>query len=279
MKISELFGVAGRVALVTGGASGIGYACAEVLGENGAKVSIVDRNGENLRECSARLARFGGEIIALTADAADLAQMQRAVAETIEHFGRLDIVFINAGIGGGPGFLDMAGRRNPDGAIENLGDRFWYDHIANNLTSVFVSLKCVVPPMRAQRSGSIVVTTSVAALKTENFVCTPYLAAKAGAAHLARQVALELAKYNVRINAMAPGAFLTGIAGGRMADPEVHKRFSTANPMGRMARPDEIKGLALFLASPASSYVTGAQFTIDGGGSLGLADAVTGVSG
>ncbi|MGA8433951.1 MAG: SDR family NAD(P)-dependent oxidoreductase, partial [Methyloceanibacter sp.] len=89
--------------------------------------------------------------------------------------------------------------------------------------------------MRAQRSGSIVVTTSVAALKTENFVCTPYLAAKAGAAHLARQVALELAKYNVRINAMAPGAFLTGIAGGRMADPEVHKRFSTANPMGRMA--------------------------------------------
>ena len=132
--------------------------------------------------------------------------------------------------------------------------------------------------MRAQRSGSIVVTTSVAALKTENFVCTPYLAAKAGAAHLARQVALELAKYNVRINAMAPGAFLTGIAGGRMAYPEVHKRFSTANPMGRMARPDEIKGLALFLASPASSYVTGAQFTIDGGGSLGLADAVTGVS-
>jgi NAD(P)-dependent dehydrogenase (short-subunit alcohol dehydrogenase family) len=126
--------------------------------------------------------------------------------------------------------------------------------------------------MRKQRSGSIVVTTSVAALKVENFVCTPYLVAKAGAAHLVRQVALELAKDNIRVNAMAPGSFLTGIGGGRMAAPEVQKRFAAANPMGRMAVPDEIKGLALYLASPASRYMTGAQLAIDGGGSLGLAD-------
>ncbi|MGA3306997.1 MAG: SDR family NAD(P)-dependent oxidoreductase [Xanthobacteraceae bacterium] len=275
MKISELFSVAGRTALVTGGASGIGHACAEVLAENGAKVCIADRDAAKLRESAERLARFG-DIMAQTADATDIEQMQRVIAKTIERFGRLDVAFINAGIGGGPGFLDMAGRRNPDGAVENLDDRFWYDHIANNLTSVFVSLKCIVPPMRAQRSGTIIVTTSVAALKVENFVCTPYLVAKAGAAHLMHQVALELAKYNVRLNAMAPGSFLTGIGGGRMADPEVQKRFSAANPMGRMARPDEIKGLALFLASPASSYVTGAQLAIDGGGSLGLADEVTG---
>jgi NAD(P)-dependent dehydrogenase (short-subunit alcohol dehydrogenase family) len=278
MKISELFSVAGRAALVTGGASGIGYACAEVLAENGAKVCVVDRNAEMLQQSVQRLARFGNDVMAQTADAADLEQMQRAVAKTIERFGRLDIAFINAGIGGGPGFLDMAGRRNPDGAVENLDDRFWYDHIGNNLTSVFVSLKCVVPPMRAQRSGSIVVTTSVAALKVENFVCTPYLVAKAGAAHVMHQVALEIAKYNVRLNAMAPGSFLTGIAGGRMADPKVQARFAAANPMGRMALPDDIKGLALFLASPASSYVTGAQLAIDGGGSLGLADAATGAS-
>jgi NAD(P)-dependent dehydrogenase (short-subunit alcohol dehydrogenase family) len=137
---------------------------------------------------------------------------------------------------------------------------------------VFVSLKCVVPVMRAQRSGSIIVTTSVAAVKAENFVCTAYLAAKAGAAHLVRQVALELAGSNIRVNAIAPGSFVTGIGGGRMADPAVQKRFAAANPMGRMAMPDEIKGLALFLASPASSYMTDAHLTIDGGGSLGLAD-------
>jgi NAD(P)-dependent dehydrogenase (short-subunit alcohol dehydrogenase family) len=272
MKISELFGVEGRAALVTGGASGIGYACAEVLAENGARVCIVDCDAEKLRDAEARLTAIGPEIMALTADASDLAQMERVVAMTIERFGRLDIAFINAGIGGGPGFLDMAGRRNPIGAVEGLEDRFWYDHVANNLTSVFVSLKCVVPPMRAQRSGSIIVTTSVAALKVENFVCTPYLVAKAGAAHLMHQVALELAKDNVRVNAIAPGSFVTGIGGGRMAEPEVQKRFAAANPMGRMARPNEIKGLALFLASPASSYVTGAQLAIDGGGSLGLAD-------
>src|ERR1700722_18596302 len=231
MKISELFSIEGRVALVTGAASGIGYACAEVLAENGAKVCLVDRDREKLRQAEERMAARAGDILALAADTHEMEQMERAVATTIERFGRLDIAFINAGIGGGPGSLDMAGRRNPAGAIENLEDRVWYDHIANNLTSVFVSLKCIVPPMRAQRSGSIVVTTSVAALKVENFVCTPYLVAKAGAAHLMHQVALELARYNVRINAVAPGAFITGIAGGRMGDPEGQKRVSSAHPM------------------------------------------------
>jgi NAD(P)-dependent dehydrogenase (short-subunit alcohol dehydrogenase family) len=216
-------------------------------------------------------------VVARVANVTEQEEMERVVVGTTERFGRLDIAFINAGVGGGPGFLDMLGQRNPAGAIENLEDRIWFDHIAKNLTSVFVSLKCVVPTMRAQRSGTIVVTTSVAALKVENFVCTPYLVAKAGSAHLVHQVALELAKYGVRINAIAPGSFLTGIGGGRMAIPEVQKRFAATNPMGRMAQPDEIKGLALFLASPASSYITGAHLTIDGGGALGLAD--TGGSG
>ena len=124
------------------------------------------------------------------ADVTDRASMRKAVAHVIDRFRRLDIAFINAGIGGGPGFLDMGGKRNPAGAVENLDDKFWYGHVTSNLTSVFVSLKSVVPIMRAQQSGSIIVTTSVAALKTENFVCTAYLTAKAGAAHLVRQVAL-----------------------------------------------------------------------------------------
>ena len=166
------------------------------------------------------------------------------IAQLIDRFGHLDIAFINAGIGGGPGFLDMGGKRNPAVAVENLDDQFWYGHVTGNLTSVFVSLKSVVPVMRAQGSGSIIVTTSVAALKPENFVCTAYLAAKAGAAHLVRQVALELARYNIRVNAIAPGSFLTGIGGGRMADPAVQKRFAAANPLGRMAAPDEIQGIS-----------------------------------
>jgi NAD(P)-dependent dehydrogenase (short-subunit alcohol dehydrogenase family) len=272
MKIAELFRVDGQVALVTGGASGIGYACAEVLADNGAKVCILDRDTAKLNEAKERLSAKSPNIMAQQTDVTDLDAMQKAVAHVVETFGCLDIAFINAGIGGGPGFLDMGGKRNPAGAVEALDDKFWYGHINGNLSSVFISLQSIVPFMRAQKSGSIIVTTSVAALKAENFVCTAYLAAKAGAAHLVRQVALELARYNVRVNAIAPGAFLTGIAGGRMADPVVQKRFAAANPVGRMAVPDDIQGLALFLASPASSYVTGAQLTIDGGGSLGSAD-------
>jgi NAD(P)-dependent dehydrogenase (short-subunit alcohol dehydrogenase family) len=272
MKIAEIFRVDGQAALVTGGASGIGYACAEVLADNGAKVCILDRDAPTLAQAQARLLALSPDVIAKQADVTDATAMREAVASVVDTFGRFDIAFLNAGIGGGPGFLDMRGHRNPDGAVENLDDKFWYGHVNGNLTSVFVSLQAVAPIMRAQSSGSIVVTTSVAALKAENFVCTAYLAAKAGAAHLVRQVALELACYNVRVNAIAPGAFLTGIGGGRMAALEVQKRFATANPMGRIARPDDIQGLALFLASPASSYVTGAQFTIDGGGSLGPAD-------
>jgi len=272
MKIAELFRIDGQVALVTGGASGIGYACAQVLADNGAKVCILDRDEAKLRDAQERLAASSADILAQAADVTDLQSTQKAVAHVVQHFGRLDIAFLNAGIGGGPGFLDMTGRRNPAGAVENLEDRFWYGHIDGNLSSVFISLKSVVPVMRSQRSGSIIVTTSVAALKAENFVCTAYLAAKAGAAHLVRQVALELARYNIRVNAIAPGAFLTDISGGRMANPAVQKRFAAANPAGRIAMPDEIQGLALFLASPASSYVTGAQLAIDGGASLGLAD-------
>jgi NAD(P)-dependent dehydrogenase (short-subunit alcohol dehydrogenase family) len=273
MKIADLFRVEGQVAVITGGASGIGFACAEVLAENGAKVCLVDRNSEKAQAAADRLAALSGERpLTMVADAASFEDMKRAVADIIDAHGRIDIAFINAGIGGGPGFLDMEGRRNPNGAVENLDDQFWYGHVRNNMTSVFASLKSVVPVMRAQGSGSIIVTTSVAAVKVENFVCTPYQVAKAGAAHLVRQTALEMARYGVRVNSIAPGAFQTNIANGRMMQPEVAKRFANANPMGRMAQPSEIKGLALFLASRASSYVTGAQLVIDGGGSLGVAD-------
>jgi len=272
MRIAELFRVDGQIALITGGASGIGYACAEVMADNGAAACIFDRDPARLAEATRRLGERSATVMAKQVDVTDPVSMRNAVAHVVERFKRIDIAFINAGIGGGPGFLDMGGKRNPAGAVENLDDQVWYGHVAGNLTSVFVSLKCIVPIMRAQRGGSIIVTTSVAALKAENFVCTAYSAAKAGAAHLVRQVALELARDNIRVNAMAPGAFLTGIGGGRMADPEVQKRFASANPIGRMAKPDDIQGLALYLASPASSYVTGAQLAIDGGGSLGQAD-------
>jgi NAD(P)-dependent dehydrogenase (short-subunit alcohol dehydrogenase family) len=123
--------------------------------------------------------------------------------------------------------------------------------------------------MKAQRSGRIVVTTSVASFRAESWVGTPYMPAKAGAAHLVRQAALELARYNITVNAIAPGAFATNIGGGQLKVPAVSMAMGKRIPLGRVAQPEEVKGLALFLASPASAFITGAEIQIDGGSSLG----------
>jgi NAD(P)-dependent dehydrogenase (short-subunit alcohol dehydrogenase family) len=124
--------------------------------------------------------------------------------------------------------------------------------------------------MRRQRSGRIIVTTSVAAVVPESFIAASYMAAKAAAAHLVRQAALELAPHNVLINAVAPGGIITNIGGGHTKTRPVQQMFERMCPLGRMATTDELQGVALFLASPASSYVTGTQILVDGGNALGM---------
>jgi NAD(P)-dependent dehydrogenase (short-subunit alcohol dehydrogenase family) len=272
MKIAELFDVRGVATIVTGGASGIGLACAEVMHDNGARVCLVDRDEQAMAHAVEKLGSATGRVVAAAADVTDRIAIGTAIDHAVKQFGRLDVAFINAGTGGSPGFMSINGARNPQGAIENVPEDLWRTIVRDNLTSVFLTLQAVVPHMRNAGKGSIIVTTSVAGVKTENFVGHAYLASKAGAAHLVRQVALELARYNIRVNSMAPGSMLTGIGKGRMHDPEVQHRFANANPMRRVALPDEIQGLALYLASPASSYVTGAQFLIDGGGAAGMAE-------
>jgi NAD(P)-dependent dehydrogenase (short-subunit alcohol dehydrogenase family) len=272
MKIAELFDVRGLATVVTGGASGIGLACASVMLANGARVVVLDRDAEALARARVSLREFSDDVETVLADVANRPSLEAAFDEAVARFGALDVVFANAGVGGGPGYLRHDGARNPAGAIEAIPESLWREIIATNLGSVFLTLQAAARLMRPQRRGSIIVTTSVAAVKTESFVGSSYVAAKAGAAHLVRQVALELAKFNIRVNAIAPGAVVTNIGGGRMADPEVRAGYANANPLHRMASPDELMGLALYLASPASSYVTGAQLVIDGGASAGMAE-------
>ena len=261
MKGAEMFDIGGHVAFVTGAASGLGLAYAEVLAENGAKVLLADINPSGLEAVHARLGAEGYDVEPLTLDITDTDALRDAIDGAAARHGRLDIVFANAGGSAGPGFS-----LTPAGSIDEA-DLATFDHWMNiNFRANYLTIRFAATPMKKQRRGSIVATASIAGLRSDPLVSYGYVAAKAAINNIVRHAAVDLAPYNVRVNAIAPGPFYTNIAGGRLRrDPEQAKKFSAMIPMARIGEPDEIKGLALLLASPASSYITGAVIPIDGG--------------
>ena len=271
VKAEQLFDIHGLAVIVTGAASGIGLAIAKVLAANGARVTLMDKDADRLASAMKELPE-GSQARTDLVDVTDRTALERAFDAAAAAHGRIDVVFANAGIGGGPGFLDLEGKRRPEGAFESITDERWDASVDHHLTSVFWTIQSAVRHMKPKGGGRIIVTTSIAALKTEAIIGAPYMATKAGAAHLVRQAALELARYNILVNAIAPGPFRTNISGGRLNDPAVRGHHERTAPLKRMAEPEEIMGLALFLASPAASYITGAQMVIDGGVTLGTAD-------
>ena len=276
MKIAELFSVEGYGVLVTGGASGLGLGFTEALATNGARVTMLDIDPKRVAAETARLRAAGHDVRGAVVDVCNHAALDKAVDEAAAAYGRLDVVFANAGIDSGPGFVGGwvgSGRpRNPAGALENYSDERWNKVIEVNLNGVFATLRAAARHMRPRKSGRIIVTTSLAALKSEAVIGAAYMAAKAGAAHLMRNVALELAAYNITVNAIAPGFFITNIGGGHAHNPETQKAVAKSVPMHRVGFPADMAGLALFLASPASAYLTGQQIVIDGGWGLGEVD-------
>jgi NAD(P)-dependent dehydrogenase (short-subunit alcohol dehydrogenase family) len=272
MKADRIFAVDGLSVIVTGGASGIGYAYAEVLAANGAQVTLFDIDAAATGQALASLATAGTPARAQEVDVTDRAALFGAFEATAAACGKIDVVFANAGIGGGPGFLTGAGTRNPERAIEDIPAEQWERIMSLNLTSVFSTIQAAVRHFKQRGSGRIIVTSSVSAFKTEQLVGSPYPPSKAGVAQLVRQAALELAAYNITVNAIAPGPFITNIAGGRLKDAAARAPFERAIPMHRLGEAGDIQGLALFLASPAAKYITGAQIVVDGGYSLGSAD-------
>jgi NAD(P)-dependent dehydrogenase (short-subunit alcohol dehydrogenase family) len=271
MKIGDMFKVEGYGCIVTGGASGIGLSFVEALAENGARVTMLDIDRERLDGETKRLTSLGWDVRGARVDVSDRKGLARALDEAAEIYGRLDVVFANAGIDPGIGFVTLdRTKRLPEGAIENYEDARWDRVIDVNLNGVFATIKAAAKHMKKRNSGRIIVTTSFAAIGIEPGIGAAYMAAKAGAAHLMRNAALELAKYNILVNAIAPGPFVTNINNGWMKRPEIRAAFAGTVPLGRAASTEEMKGLALFLASPASSFVTGAQIVIDGGVQLGI---------
>lgn len=253
------FSMAGKVAMVTGAASGLGLAIAEVLAEAGAHVALADIDRDGLDRAVEAIAASGGSAEGVVLDVSDRAAIRQATDEVVSRRGRLDAMVANAGITAGPGYLTELGQ------INAVDDGQWDRVLQINLTGVFATIQAAAKHMKTQKSGRIIAVASVAGLKSEVMCGYAYTATKSAVVNLVRQSAMELAAYDVMVNGIAPGAFRTNIASGRIRQPEVAQQFASMVPLARIADPDEIKGLALLLASPASSFMTGVTIPIDGG--------------
>jgi NAD(P)-dependent dehydrogenase (short-subunit alcohol dehydrogenase family) len=276
VNVSSQFDVTGFGVVVTGAASGLGLAYGEVLAAHGARVTLIDVDADRVAEQASRLRAEGLDVRAAIADVTDHDALDRAVDDAAGLYGRLDVTFANAGIDPGVGFVGAwAGSKRPrvpDGELERYSDARWNRVIDINLNGIFATARAAVRHMRPRRFGRIIVTTSLAATRVEPAIGSAYMAAKAGARHLMHSIALELAASGITVNAIAPGFFVTNIGGGHAHDPGLQAALAKEIPMHRVGQPDEIKPLALFLASPASAYITGQEIVIDGGWGLGVAD-------
>jgi NAD(P)-dependent dehydrogenase (short-subunit alcohol dehydrogenase family) len=258
MRAETLFNLQGQSAIVTGAAGGLGLAMAEVLCANGANVAMLDVD-PRVNDEAARLDPTGQKVRAVVCDVCDPDGLRRAIEGTFDVNGRLDIVCANAGKGSGGGSHTEAG------SLANVTNESWSATLDLNLTGTFRTLQYSVPLMRRGKYGRIIVTSSYTGLRGESLVGYAYAATKAAVANLVRHAAAELSLYDIRINAIAPGPFRTNIGGGRMHDASTEAAFANRTSLKRIGEPDEIKGLTLLLASPASSYITGTVIPIDGG--------------
>lgn len=276
MAILDRFDIKGRSALVTGAASGIGLAYAEAMAEAGAMVSLTDIDGAGAEREAARLREAGYDARAEKLDVSDFDAVAAAFDAHAKAYGGLDIAFANAGIDTGAGFWNPEGHRNPDGQVDTYDPKRWDKSISVNLSGVFYTVSNAVRIMKqpgranGRTGGSVICTASNAGLVTEPIVGLPYMPAKAGVLHMVRALGLELAEFRIRINAIAPGPFVTNIGGGWLKkDPVVRKAWDAIVPLGSVAETDQLKPLALLLASDASDYMTGSHVVIDGGMMLG----------
>jgi NAD(P)-dependent dehydrogenase (short-subunit alcohol dehydrogenase family) len=251
-KYLKTFRLDGRVALVTGGARGLGRIIAETLAEAGASVALTARSGESAAKAAAEIAaQFGAKTLGLSADVVKAADVQKAVADTVAAFGPVDVLVNNAGI-------------NIRGPIETLGEDDWDAVIDTNLKGAWLACRAVVPSMKQRRWGRILNLSSMMA-SISMADRTPYSASKGGMSAMTKSLALELAPFGVTVNNLCPGPFATEINTPLLNDPDVNARVVGKIPMARWGKPEELGPIALFLCSDASSFVTGADFTIDGG--------------
>ncbi|MBM3945981.1 MAG: glucose 1-dehydrogenase [SAR202 cluster bacterium] len=250
-----------KAGFITGGASGIGASTARLFVQEGAKVAIADIQ-DSLGERLVRDLREGGaDAIYIHLDVTDEDAWKRAIDQTLRAFGRLDILVNNAGIGGGRGPADQD--------FEN-----WKRVMAVNSTGVFLGVKAAIEPMKRIGGGAIISISSIMGIVagTRNPNNPPYdgitggyNAAKGSVRLLTKAAALQLSKYNIRVNSVHPGYIETPLTASTMSNPENKEFLRSLHPIGRLGKPEDIANAITYLASDESSFVTGAELVVDGG--------------
>jgi NAD(P)-dependent dehydrogenase (short-subunit alcohol dehydrogenase family) len=267
--LQELIGVAGRRVLVTGAASGLGLAIARALAACGARVLLADRDAAGLAAAQESLRDLAGESSTAVADVTSPGQLAAAVAGMTAVWGGVDAAFANAGVSLTPGF------GFPAGELRGIDWQRWQQVLDINLKGALATFQAVAQQMKRQGEGSIIATASTAGLRADPLVGYSYAASKAAIINIVRQAALELAPHGVRVNAIAPGPFRgtsIGVPVAAEAALDLAPVWEKTVPLGgRMGEPSELAGMAILLASRASSFMTGAVYVVDGGALIAYA--------
>ena len=252
--VAQLFDLSGRIALVTGAGSGLGAVFAEALGEAGASVVCVGRRLERVQETVHRLADIGCQSMALSADVTNEAAVIGMISQTVERFGKLDILVNNAGTAavGPPETITLAD---------------WQRVVDVNLTGVFLCAREAAKAMIASgRGGRIINIASIlGAVASEPVPAAAYAATKGAVVNLTRDLAVHWAPKGILVNAIGPAYFPSEMTAAFLALPEMRREIERRTPLGRIGRPEELKGAVVFFAADASSYVTGQTLYVDGG--------------
>jgi len=246
------FNLTGKVAIVTGSSRGIGRSIAEHLAAAGAKVVISSRKADACEQVAKAIRSSGGDSIAIPANIGDKGQLENLVNETRRQWGRIDVLVCNAA--SNPYYGPMA--QMPDDAFNKI--------LQNNVVSNHWLANLVLPEMAARMDGVVIIVSSIGGLKGTG-VLGAYAISKAADMQLARNLAVEWGRHNVRINCIAPGLVKTDFARALWENPDTLHHYEALTPLGRIGAPDDIGGIAAFLASPAAAFITGQTIVADGG--------------